>query len=144
MLKDDVKKMKEKNPDLVTTTKAACRYCGQFAEVEILLNWGVQEAETVATEMCVCSQAKTYTRKMRSRENAKKRVNELFCNATIADAMHQDISVFLCKVIDAVADGVIEKASFEVKSGIKAAISYTKRGSIKVQRVIKNDASFEE
>lgn len=144
MLSDEVKKQKEKDPALVMIERAACRYCGQIAEVEIMVNWGVEEAETVATELCDCTEAKVYTRKMRSRENAKKRVKQLFSDDSIADSMHSDVISFLCCTVDAVADRKIEKASLDVRSGIKAMITYTKNGNIKVRRVITNDASFEE
>lgn len=144
MLSDEVKKQKEKNPDLVIMGRAACRYCGQVMDVEIVINWGPEEAETVATELCQCAEARIYSRKMQSRANAKKRIKQLFCDDTISDSMHKDISLFLASVVDAVADNIVEKTSCDIGNGIRAVVAKTSKGNIKVQRVIKNDASYEE
>ena len=144
MLNDDVKKVKERNPDLVCQTQAACRYCGQSMLVDILVNWGVQEAETVATELCDCAQASVYSRKMRSREKAKSRIRQLFADDTIADSMHQDIVPFLSTLVDAVADEKIKKVTCSVGNGITAVVAMTSKDTIKTQRVIKEDSSYEE
>lgn len=144
MLNDDVKKARERDPGLVCQMQAACRYCGQTMLVDVLLNWGVREAETVATELCDCTQAAVYTRKMKSREKAKGRIRQLFADDTIADSMHQDIVPFLSTLVDAVADGKIRKATCSVGNGITAVIAMTSKDTIKTQRVIKEDSSYEE
>lgn len=144
MLSDEVKRTREKDPELICQMRAACRYCGQITVVDVLLNWGFQEAETVATELCDCAEASIYTRKMRSREKAKGRIRQLFADDTVADSMHQDIVPFLQTLVDAVADGKIKKATCNVGSGITAMITLTSKDTIKTQRVIRNDSSFEE
>lgn len=144
MLSDEVKKAREKDPGLICQMRAACRYCGQIASVDVLLNWSFQEAETVATELCDCAEASIYTRKMRSREKAKGRIHQLFADEVIADSMHQDIVPFLQMLVDAVADGKIKKTTCNVGGGITAVIAMTSKDTIKTQRVIRNDSSFEE
>lgn len=144
MLNDEVKKAREKDPALVCQMQAACRYCGQSMMVDVLVNWGVQEAETVATELCDCTQASLYTRKMRRREKAKIRIRQLFADDTIADSMHQDIVPFLSDLVDAVADEKIKKVTCSVGDGITAVIQMTSKDTIKTQRIIRADSSYEE
>lgn len=142
MLYEEVQAMKEKEPTLVIPAKGACRYCGQIAEIEVLLNWGPAEMETVATELCDCTDSQLYTKKMRSRESAKNRIEQLFGEADIADSMHQELVPFLLMTVDAVMDGKVASCTCNIGNGIKAIIKQQSNGMIKVQRVIKSDTSY--
>lgn len=48
------------------------------------------------------------------------------------------------ELVDAVADGKIKKTTCNVGGGITAVIAMTSKDTIKTQRVIRNDSSFEE
>lgn len=150
MRQEEVNRQKEKDPSLVIPMRAACKHCGQITSVEVLLSWGTNEAEELATELCNCDAAREETLREKNREKAKEKIQQIFTDPEfeyhLDEIMEPEIKEQLVPtlnfIIDAVSSGIIRGCTCDIGKGIKAVIKRNSNGSIKIQRTMKSDTSF--
>ena len=131
MLKDEVKKIKEAMPGYVITAQGGCLFCGQIIALEVDPTWKQEELDELATELCDCTEAGAYTYTKKRREKAKKCIKEQF-QEEIKE--NENIKHLLNVVTDMVINEEIRTFSCDINGKIKAKISMTAKGNVKIER----------
>lgn len=128
MLRDELEELKE-HPEGLNTQIGACIFCGQMAQIETLSPWPEEKCNEVATELCDCAEAKTYVYKKRRLEKACRSIEEQFRSQekTIRDILRQLAAL--------IVDSRLESATVKINGELKAKISLTAKGSVKVERI---------
>ena len=135
MLKDRVSKAKE-----TIMGKGACRFCGQIAQFKALEEFNENELDELATELCECDGAITYTREKDRRERAHQRIDELFADE---DNMTEERMTYIHGAVEPVMDGTLEKVAVTLASTIKAEIALTAKGNVKITKIKKEQSGAE-
>lgn len=128
MLKDELEELKE-HPEGLDTQIGACIFCGQMARIETLSPWPEEKCNEAATELCDCAEAKTYVYKKRRLEKACKSIEEQFRSQ---EKMIRDM---LRQLATLIVDCKLETATIKINGELKAKISLTAKGSIKVEKI---------
>lgn len=134
MLKDDIKEFKREKPDGLNTQTGVCCFCGQMAQIETLFSWEQEKVNEAATEMCTCYGAKEYTRKKGQKERACKAIDEQFGQQDGADEVDELIRDMLKEIAELIVEEKMNSATMDIGNGLKAKISITSKGYIKVER----------
>ena len=116
--------------------KGCCVYCGQigFADVEEDTPDGAVDAEI--TINCQCPDAKVHAGRIKKQIKAQEKVDELFEN-------HSDeVREFLKAAVILVGDYKTGKITVDTNK-IKATISLTSKGNIKVERSVTRKEAVE-
>lgn len=142
MLIDKLKEIEKKNPELVTEAQGACRYCGQIKMTKFISKWDAKLIDQIVTEQCSCSEAKEFVKFEKSRMKAKESAEKLFSESKTAGIKSGTVDL-MNVIIDAVADGTIEKANISVVSGIRANIQMTSKGCIRVKREVRSEVCYD-
>lgn len=133
MLKDVIEKQKKSQGGLIPLT-GACRYCGQIAQIEGMPQWDEDTTNEAAAELCDCIQAKIYTKKKRQKENAREAIDKQFGQQAEENETEPPVIELLETVADMVVEDRISSATIDIGDGLKAKISITSKGYIKVER----------
>lgn len=134
MLRDDLEKMKKEYPEGLETQIGACRFCGQMGQIEVNQPWEREEVNEAVTEMCDCYEARTYTRKKNQKERAHKIIEKQFGAFAAQDEEDRIVIELLHELSENIIEERIESATISIGRGIKAKISATAKGTIKVER----------
>lgn len=133
MLKDIIDKQKMSQGGLISLT-GACRYCGQIAQIEGLPEWDEETINEATAELCDCIEAKKYTKKKRQKENAREAIDKQFGQ----QAEENETELPVVELLETIADMVVEDhictATIDIGDGLKAKISMTSKGYVKVER----------
>ncbi len=129
MLRDELKELEREHSEGLTTQTGACIFCGQIATIETLLPWPEEKCNEAATELCDCNEAKIYVLKKRRLEKACKSIEEQF------KSQEKVIRDMLRQLAALVVDNRLETAAIKINGELKAKISLTAKGSIKVERI---------
>lgn len=105
-----------------------CKFCGQRFMVEVSNENDEQELERVATLACNCTEAVKAKEAGLSKEQAVANVNELF------GAEFPAIIGPLKSAIDLIVDGKMEYMLINTGRNVKAKVSQTPNGKLKVER----------
>lgn len=134
MLRDDLEKMKKEYPEELETQIGACRFCGQMGQIKVNQPWDCEEVNEAVTETCDCYEAIKYTRKKRQKEHAREIIEKQF-GADAAQGEEDRIVIdLLHELSENIIEERIENAAISIGRGIKAKISATAKGTIKVER----------
>ena len=63
MLRDQVKDVRIRVPELLRQRTGGCRFCGQMITVEAPGEWEEEKIDELATECCECQEAENYAYK---------------------------------------------------------------------------------
>ncbi|RGU89815.1 hypothetical protein DWW31_18360 [Clostridium sp. AF15-17LB] len=96
--------------------------------------WDEETTNEAAAELCDCIQAKMYTKKKRQKENAREAIDKQFGQQAEENETEPPVIGLLETVADMVVEDRISSATIDIGDGLKAKISITSKGYIKVER----------
>ena len=135
MLRDQVKDVRIRVPELLRQRTGGCRFCGQMITVEAPGEWEEEKIDELATECCECQEAENYAYKKRRKERAKKAILDQFGLYLERGAIDETTMDLLSAVTDQVVEDKIQAGTIDIGGGLKAKISTTAKGTIKVEKV---------
>ena len=138
MLYEDVKKANNAISSIGT-----CRFCKQQRTVEILQEWNKHEIDEAATELCDCNEATTYTYRKKRAEQANTKIKELFGEDNGEVTVSAKVVNILYEAVIPICEELAAAVSIDVGNGVKAKISMTQKGTIKVTRTKTNSNTYE-
>lgn len=142
MLYKEVEKIKKNGKAKLEQRQVACSHCGQGQMLEVPVTFTKEQLEEYAVEMCECLGAKDETRKKQTKEKAYKAIDEQFGEKS-AFPQPQGILVIMQFIIIRLMEGQVEKATIDLGNSLKAKLSVTSKGFIKVEREKKEQTSQE-
>lgn len=102
----------------------ACVYCGQCFQIETSGNATEKDLDQWATEKCDCIDAL----RARNRKKIKARIDSLFASE------YPDTAETLKGIVEAMQDSRVTKITIDTGCGVKAQMSMTTKGYIKIER----------
>ncbi len=118
-----------------TTQTAACRFCGQMAQIEADGELTQPQAEEKATMTCKCPEAVEYQKEKQRKEKALKNVSVLFGeDAAPEKRIGEGIVSILQAAVEEIYSGGLAKVTLNLRGGVKASISQNSKGEINVER----------
>ena len=120
-----------------TTQTAACRFCGQMAQIEADGELTKPQAEEKATMTCQCPEAVEYQKEKLRKEKALKNVSVLFGeDAAPEKRIGEGIVSILQAAVEEIYSGGHAKVTLNLRGGggVKASISQNSKGEINVER----------
>ena len=118
-----------------TTQTAACRFCGQMAQIEADGELTKPQAEEKATMSCTCPEAVEYQKEKQRKEKALKNVSVLFGeDAAPEKRIGEGIVNILRAAVEEIYSGGLAKVTLNLRGGVKASISQNSKGEINVER----------
>ena len=118
-----------------TTQTAACRFCGQMAQIEADGELTKPQAEEKATMTCQCPEAVEYQKEKQRKEKALKNVSVLFGeDAAPEKRIGEGIVNILRAAVEEIYSGGLAKVTLNLRGGVKASISQNSKGEIHVER----------
>ncbi len=116
-----------------------CKFCGQC-------NWDmdctdcttVTEANSKATEICACDEAKAYTARLKKYEATVAHIDDLFGAGAVEKelvSVNSNVLTYLYACAERIAYSDISAVSVQVARGCQAKLSTNSKGQIKVERV---------
>ena len=124
--------------------KGACIFCGQYTvltdeEADLVekeeLPGAVVVADRIATMKCSCKEAREFQKKKKRSVNAKAKIEDVF-HADLPEQLRarSECMEMLKGCIDLLIDGQISKVKVDMPLGIKASMSMSADGRIKIER----------
>lgn len=135
MLTDKIADIEKREPALLVQRTGACRFCGQMATLEAPETWSDEDIDELAVEKCKCGRAGIYTGKKKRKERAKKAILDQFGLYLERGAIDETTMDLLSAVTDQVVEDKIQAGTIDIGGGLKAKISTTAKGTIKVEKV---------
>lgn len=120
----------------------ACRFCGQIMSFETSGLAKEDDLNEWAVEKCDCTAAKIYTKRKKSVNTAKERVNTFFSN--ISGPSGETAIRLLNEAIDAIIQNEIEQITINIGDGCKGKVSTNSKGNIKVERTDTKKVKYEQ
>lgn len=117
--------------------RGACLFCGQYIVLsdEEEMPESMIEADRLATMQCSCMEAREFQRKVKRSASAKTKVQNMFGNNLQEQYRAEAECIELLKdCIDLLIDGRIAKVSIDLPMGVKAKISMSAEGKIRIER----------
>lgn len=134
MLRDEIERVRKSNPGNLVTRTCACKCCGQMTNLDLPSEWSNAFCDEAATEFCDCYDSKVYTQKKKQKERAIKAVEEQFGENAGKNKVDEEVKELLLIIIDQVVENRISSGSVDIGCGLKAKISITSKGAVKVER----------
>lgn len=135
MLIDKIADIEKREPGLLVQRTGACRFCGQMATLEAPETWSDEDIDELAVENCKCGRAGIYAGKKKRKERAKKAILDQFGMYLERGAIDETTMDLLSAVTDQVVEDKIQAGTIDIGGGLKAKISTTAKGTIKVEKV---------
>ena len=135
MLTDKITDIEKREPGLLVQRTGACRFCGQMATLEAPETWSDEDIDELAVENCKCGRAGIYAGKKKRKERGKKAILDQFCMYLERGAIDETTMDLLSAVTDQVVEDKIQAGTIDIGGGLKAKISTTAKGTIKVEKV---------
>lgn len=133
MLKEQLEKAKKHRVDLKTKV-GGCRFCGQTRTLEAPPEWSDAFVDEAVTELCDCYEATRYVAKKKQKEKAERAIEKQFGQQAGKDEVEKEVVDMLMNILERVVEEQINSASVDIGKGVKAKISVTAKGFIKVER----------
>ena len=143
LLIDEIEEEKRERPEGLVEETGACMFCGQIRKLQTLFGWPEDKVNEAVTEMCNCDQAIQYTAKKQQKGKAKERITELFGEESEKPTFEEDVEIMNIAV-DTILDRKLNSITMEIGKGLKAKISKTAKGYVKVERIETSKRTFEE
>lgn len=143
MLADDLKEFKRENPEGLQIKTGFCRCCGQSAQIQTLLEWDSDTRNEAATELCECEGARSYTWNKQRKERALNAIDKQFGDKAGENQITEEIIEILKQTVELILLNKITSTTIDIGKGLKAKISLTAKGAIKVERTRTTKATEE-
>lgn len=140
MLRDKLKEWEQEMPEGLHEQLGGCRFCGQTKLLHTAMLWDEENCNEAATEMCDCAEAKDYANGKRREENAVKAISTAYGD-TAPVPLPQFVSL-LQPAVKPLVTGKIDSITVEV-DGIKAKLSMTSKGKVKLSKTATDKAAVE-
>lgn len=137
MLADDILELEKEMPEGLEEQQGACRFCGQIRMLHTLGAMSDEMCIEAATQLCDCMEADSYTRHLRKKEKAYDRIR------TVYGDLPEDIQNVMCAAVDLMVEDRMERVTFNITGKLKAQISVTSKGNIKIDRTETRKSSTE-
>lgn len=134
MLTDKITDIEKREPGLLVQRIGACRFCGQMITVKVPKGWEEEKIDELATECCECQEAEDYAYKKRRKERAIKAIIHQFGPYQETGIIREGTMELLAEIADQVVEDKIRSGTIEIGEGLKAKISMTAKGAVKVER----------
>lgn len=134
MLTDKITDIEKREPGLLVQRTGACRFCGQMATLEAPETWSDEDIDELATECCKCQEAEDYAYKKRRKERAIEAIINQFGPYQETGIIREGTMELLAEIADQVVEDKIQSGTIEIGEGLKAKISMTAKGAVKVER----------
>lgn len=134
MLRDQVKDVRIRMPELLRQRTGGCRFCGQMITVEAPGEWEEEEIDELATECCECQEAENYAYKKRRKERAAEAILKQFGPYQKTGIIREGTMELLAEIADQVVEDKIQSGTIDIGGGLKAKIGITAKGAVKVER----------
>jgi len=114
---------------------APCRFCGQMVQIGAEEELTGPQAEEEAVMACTCAEAAEYQKEKQREEKALKNVSVLFGEDAVPEKRIGEGAVDILRAAAVeICSGGLEKATLNLRGGIKASITQNSRGEINVER----------
>ena len=134
MLRDQVEDVRKREPELLRLRTGGCRFCGQMTTVKAPKGWEEEKIDELATECCKCQEAEDYAYKKRRKERAIEAIIHQFGPYQETGIIREGTMELLAEIADQVVEDKIQSGTIEIGEGLKAKISMTAKGAVKVER----------
>lgn len=137
MLSEEIKKIKKECPGLLVTERGGggCKFCGQIRGIEVPADWDEDMCNELATEFCDCVEAENYTRGKKRKEKAAEAIENQFGRAAGGDRVEDSVKQLLLQIVDMAIEEKINSGTIDIGGGVKAKITVTTKGPVKVERI---------
>lgn len=133
-------------PEGLALQHGSCAYCGQMMSFHTDGSWGQEQLNELATLGCSCPHAKRYQALHKAKDAAERKIRKLFGRGAdmkdAEDAEDETVSM-LIKLVGLIADEQIQSASIVIAPRLKAKMSVSSKGTIKVKRTIMQERTEE-
>ena len=128
MQKEDLKENEREHPEGVTIQYGSCPFCGQVGHIESAASWDQDKINEAIAESCGCPGSIKYRHQKKVKKNAHEAIERRFpaISAEAKDIIHN--------AVDLIMDGEVKKLTIELETKMKASISVSTKGGIKVER----------
>lgn len=116
-----------------------CRFCGQTMMTEANL---IDAADELATRNCTCEEGRAYRNIEDMKCEAKQNAYALFSKDDMDDYTQMLLQT-MANIIDAVAAGIIEKATLKINERTSASIFITPKDGIRIKKNYKEEYVLE-
>lgn len=137
MQRDDWREDRRERPEGLVLQDGTCRFCGQMRQIETAAGWSQDEVDEAVTETCRCPSAEKYRHEKKIKRKGHEAVNRMY------SGLPEEVVEILDNAVDLIAEGEIKTITVEARRKVKAKISATAKGGIKVERV-ENQKETEE
>lgn len=134
MLRDQVEDVRKREPALLRQRAGGCQFCGQMITVEVPEGWKEEKIDELATECCKCQEAEGYAYKKRRKERAVEAILKQFGPYQETGIIREGTMELLAEIADQVVEDKIQSGTIDIGGGLKAKISMTAKGAVKVER----------
>lgn len=138
-----LRKRKREMPDGLQEQTGYCRFCGQAGIVRTMVGWSEDRVNEQVTIRCQCENAQAYAKAIERKENAKKRIHELF-GENAEKRIKGCVVELMLLTVDAIEDKAMKGITIDVGHGVKAKVSKMAKESIKVERSENKKTTYEE
>lgn len=135
MLSEEMKKIKKECLEVLIPARGGCRFCGQIRGLEVPEEWDEDMCNEVATELCDCVEAEIYTRGKKRKEKAAEAIENQFGRAAGRDQVEDPVKQLLLQIVDMAIEEKINSGTIDIGGGVKAKITVTTKGPVKVERI---------
>ena len=119
-----------------TAITAACRFCGQMAQLEGCGELTEPQAEEEATMSCQCEAAKEYQKERQRKDKALENIQTLFGDGVMPEKRAGEGIINLLNAgTEEVYNGGLARITLNLRGGVKASISQNSKGEINVERI---------
>lgn len=108
--------------------KGCCVYCGQIGFMDVEEDSPDYVVDNEVTLRCQCPEAQIMAQRLQRQTKAQEKVDELFENHS------EEVKDFLKAAVVLIGTHNSEKVSVDTGRKVKATISMTSKGNIKVER----------
>ena len=143
MLYEEVEKREELHQGGIITGTGTCRFCQQVATHKVLEEWPQEKIDELVSETCECIEARIYAAKKGQKERAHERINVLFGPDNGAVHVPEAVTDLLHESVYPICERYVQNITVDMGNGIKAKISMTNGGIIKVVRAKTDTSTYE-
>lgn len=140
MLRDKLKEEEQERPEGLEDQFGACRFCGQTKLLHPLFPWSEEDCNEVATELCDCPDAKNYTNGKHREEKAMNAIAAAYGDN--AQVPLPQFVTLLQPAVKPLVTGKIDSITVEC-NGIKAKLTMTSKGKVKLSKTATDKAAVE-
>ena len=135
MKTEEVMKQTKDGMAMTEEYTGVCRFCGQMktGTLPVGMEWTQEDIDEYVAETCDCAESAIYSRKKKQKEVAMRQIELLFGKDSDME-QEEDIMILLRGGAISMVEGKLQKLSIDINAQIKARMSMTSKGKIKIER----------